>query len=94
MKLKERPYAVSLTAPRKALLLLQRIEKRKKKEKEENPPKQCSTTTAATTATHAQKEREAAKMRVHEAIKRLFILSQLRVPTENGIKIELIVVNL
>lgn len=94
MKLKELPYAISLTAPRKAFLLLQRIEERKKKKKEENPPEQCRTTTEATTAKHTQKERETAKMREHEAIERLFILSQPHVPTESGIKIEPIVVNL
>lgn len=89
MKLKELPYAVSLTAPRKAFLLLQRI----REEEKENPPKQCSTTTAAaTTAKHTQ--RETAKMRAHEAIERLFILSQPPVPTESGVKIEPIVVNL
>lgn len=54
MKLKELLCAVSLTAPRKAFLLLQRIEKSKRKrgKKEENPPEQCSTT-----AKHTQKDR-------------------------------------
>lgn len=90
MKLKELPYAVSLTAPRKAFLLLQRIGE----EEKENPPKQCSTTTtAATTAKHTQRERDC-EMRAHEAKERLFILSQPRVPTESGVKIEPIVVNL
>ncbi len=61
MKLEELPCAVSLTAPRKAFLLLQRIKERKKKKKDENPPEQCSTTTAK----HTKKEREGevAKMR-------------------------------
>lgn len=60
---------------------------------EENPPEQCSTTVATTTPKHAQKK-EPAKMREQEAKERLFILSQPRVPTESGIKIEPILVNL
>lgn len=89
MKLKELLRAVSLTAPRKAFLLLQRIEERKKKggeKKEENPPEQCSTTTAATTAKHTQKERYCENESEREAIERLFILSQPHVPTENVLK--------
>lgn len=41
-----------------------------------------------------ERERETVKMREHEAIERLFILSQPGVATESGIKIEPIAVNL
>lgn len=48
--------------------------------------------------THSQnergRERETVKIREHEAIERLFILSQPGVATESGIKIEPIAVNL
>lgn len=94
MKLKELLHAVSLTTPRKAFLLLQRIEERKKRRgKKENPPNN-----AAQQQWQQQqsilKERDCENEREHEAIERLFILSQARVPTESGIKIGPIVVNL
>lgn len=66
--------------------------------KEEAPPQQCRTITTVTTAKHTNRtregERETVKMREHEAIERLFILSQPGVATESGIKIEPIAVNL
>ena len=43
---------------------------------------------------YSERERDCENEREHEAIERLFILSQPRVPTESGIKIEPIVVNL
>lgn len=95
MKLKEPSHAVSLTAPRKAFLLLQRIEERKKKKKEENPPRTMQHNNSGNNSkAYSERERDCENEREHEAIERLFILSQPRVPTESGIKIEPIVVNL
>ena len=97
MKLKELSHAVSLTAPRKACLLLQRIEERKKKEKKKrrkSPRTMQHNNSGNNSKAYSERERDCENEREHEAIERLFILSQPRVPTESGIKIEPIVVNL
>lgn len=93
MKLKEL-HGVSLTAPRKAFLLLQRIEERRKKKKEENPPEQCSTTTAATTAKHYSERQTDCENEGARGNRKVVYLSQPHVPTESGIKIGPIVVSL
>lgn len=92
MKLKELLHGVSLTAPRKAFLLLQRIEERKKKGKkgEENPPEQCSTTTAKH---YSERETDCENERAR-GNRKVVYLSQPHVPTESGIKIGPIVVSL
>lgn len=83
----------------------ERERERKKRMEEENPPsQQCRTITTVTTAKHTLKgraqeregkrERDGVKMREHEAIERLFILSLPGVATDSGIKIEPIAVNM
>lgn len=94
MKLKEPLHAVSLTAPRKAFLLLQRIEERKKKKKRKSPRTMHHNNSGNNSKVYPERARDCENEREHEAKERLFILSQLRVPTESGIKIGPIVVNL
>lgn len=76
MKLKELLHGVSLTAPRKAFLLLQRIEERRKKEKKKKkkiPPNNAAQQQRQQQQSITPKERQTAKMREHVAIERLFI---------------------
>lgn len=69
---------------------------------EENPPLPTmqNNNNSHNSKTHSERERERArgrdgvKMREHEAIERLFILSQPGVATDRGIKIEPIAVNM
>lgn len=89
MKLKELSHAVSLTAPRKASPPSPENREKKKREKKIPPAR-----TMQHNNSRAYSERESENEREHEATERLFISSQPRVPTESGIKIEPIVVNL
>lgn len=87
MKLKELLRVVSLTAPRKAFLLLQRIEERKKKKREKKiPPNNTAQQQRQQQQSVLRKRRHCENEREREAIERLFILSQPRVPTENVLK--------
>lgn len=63
MKLKELSHAVSLTAPRKAFLLLWRIEERKKKKKRKSPRTIQHNNSGNNSKAYSKRERESAKMR-------------------------------
>lgn len=106
MKLRELPGTVSPAAPRKASLLLQRIgEERRGWEREKKngrgkspPPTMQNNNNSHNSKIHSEREgereRDRVKLREHEAIERLFILSLPGVATDSGIKIEPIAVNM